>query len=130
MSIDLYLMRQLCKHCGHHHGTRMHINGQETIRCAHCNRRCYNAPRTETGQAQRTVTTIHNGIKPTQRTRVLTRANGQCEICGFRINLHVGHIISVKDGLESGLRSTTTPTSSPPARNATSDKGTYRCHYA
>jgi hypothetical protein len=57
----------------------------------------------ETGQAQRSVTTVHNGVRPKQRARILLRANGLCELCGARSTLHVGHLISVADGLGEGL---------------------------
>lgn len=71
--------------------------------CNGCDKYLYCAPRTETGRAKRTVTTVHNGIKPKQRARILERATGRCELCGCRKDLHVGHIISVESGLKMGL---------------------------
>lgn len=96
-------MRNPCKHCGGIEGVIVEKNGQDTVRCAACNAFAYNAPRTETGRAQRSVSTVHAGIKPGKRSRVLERAGAKCEICGARGNLHVGHILSVADGLKQGL---------------------------
>ena len=71
--------------------------------CIGCGRFLYNAPKTETGEAQRSVTTVHNGIKPKQRARIILRALGRCELCGSTKNLHIGHLLSVTDGLALGL---------------------------
>jgi 5-methylcytosine-specific restriction endonuclease McrA len=97
------LMREPCLGCTNTHGVVTEVNGQDTVRCEHCNRFQYNAPRTETGRAQRTVTTVHNGIKPKQRARVIMRAGAKCEYCGARGDLHVGHILSVEVGLNYGI---------------------------
>lgn len=103
MAVAGYQMRVPCPACGHQLGVVQEKNGQDTVRCAKCNRHCYNAPRVETGREQRTVTTVHNGIKPKQRARILSRASARCEVCGARGNLHVGHIVSVDAGLRAGL---------------------------
>jgi hypothetical protein len=64
----------------------------------------YNAPRVETGRAVRSVTTVHNGIGPKQRARVLMRDGNACAICHASDKpLHVGHLLSVEVGLECGL---------------------------
>lgn len=77
---------------------------QDTVRCAGCGLFLYNAPKTETGRAERTVTTVHNGIKPKQRARVLMRDAGRCRLCKAEgVPLHVGHILSVERGLAQGL---------------------------
>lgn len=78
-------------------------NGQDVVRCARCDRYCYNAPKVETGRETRSVSTVHAGIKPKQRARLILRASGRCELCGSRDSLHVGHVLSVADGLEAGL---------------------------
>lgn len=96
-------MRSLCKGCNDNMGVVAEVNGQDTVRCRTCDRFQYNAPRTETGRAARTVTTVHNGIKPKQRARILMRALARCEVCGSRDSLHVGHILSVEVGVEYGL---------------------------
>jgi 5-methylcytosine-specific restriction endonuclease McrA len=97
------VMRAPCKACSDTDGVVAEVNGQDTVRCATCNRFQYNAPRTETGRAERTVTTVHNGIKPKQRAKIIMRAGAKCEYCGARGDLHVGHILSVEAGLNYGI---------------------------
>jgi 5-methylcytosine-specific restriction endonuclease McrA len=73
------------------------------VRCE-CGRACYNAPKVETGEAARTVTTVHNGIRPKQRARILARDNRTCVMCHAADRpLHVGHLLSVDAGLSVGL---------------------------
>lgn len=98
-----YLMRAPCSGCGCMTGSVAEKNGQDTVRCARCNRHCYNAPRTETGKEQRSVTTVRNGIKPSTRFAVIERDGGRCWWCKSDGNLHVGHILSVKDAFAAGL---------------------------
>lgn len=98
-----YKMREPCKRCGETAGVVATKNGQDTVRCAGCGVHCYNAPKVETGRATRTVTTVHNGIKPKQRSRVLERWGNRCAVCGATSDLHVGHALSVVDGLALGL---------------------------
>jgi 5-methylcytosine-specific restriction endonuclease McrA len=96
-------MRRPCPICAETAGRIETRNGQDCVYCLGCDRHQYNAPKTETGRAVRTVTTVHNGIKPKQRARVLERDNGRCCLCGSRDNLHVGHLLSVDDGLKQGM---------------------------
>lgn len=96
-------LRSPCTYCGGSDGRIITVNGQDTVRCADCDRYQYNAPKTETGRKPRTVQTVHDGITAKLRARVLLRENGQCAICGSRHNLHVGHMLSVADGLTEGL---------------------------
>ncbi len=96
-------LRNPCKQCGLIEGYIVTTNGQDCVRCSACHAYQYNAPKVETGRAVRTVTTIHNGIKPNQRWRILQRANSHCELCGASGDLQVGHLLSVKDGAEMGL---------------------------
>lgn len=96
-------MRQACQRCGGLTGYIEVRTGQNCVHCSHCDQWVYNAPKTETGQRDRSVTTVHNGIKPKQRLRILERSTCRCEFCGSSGNLHVGHILSVKDGLDYGL---------------------------
>lgn len=103
-----YLMRGPCKFCGEpERGTIGLVNGQNVVRCVACSRAVYNAPRTETGERQRSVTTVQNGVKPKMRFVVLNRAGRRCELCGEPIELHEGlavdHLLSVEDGLALGL---------------------------
>lgn len=96
-------LRKQCVGCGSGFGRIETRNGQDCVYCIDCGKYQYNAPRVETGREQRTVTTVHNGIKPKDRARIIERATGRCEMCGCKNDLHVGHIISVKVGLEMGL---------------------------
>lgn len=98
-----YKMRAPCRVCGSEVGRIETRGGQDCVFCV-CGRLCYNAPKTETGRAPRTVTTVHNGIKPGKRSRILERANGACEIChAANRPLHVGHIVSVAEGVKAGM---------------------------
>ena len=96
-------LRAPCPRCGGAEGRIETRNGQDCVFCVGCLRHQYNAPKTETGRAPRTVQTTHEGITPKKRARVLLRATGRCELCGNKGNLHVGHLLSVDDGLRAGL---------------------------
>lgn len=103
-----YKMREPCRGCGHEFGRVIEVGAQDTVRCLDCNRHCYNAPRTETGKRVRTVQTTHALIKPSDRARIIERANGHCEFCGRSGRespggLHVAHMMSVDDGHRVGL---------------------------
>lgn len=97
------LLRIACQHCGGTGGMVSVVNGQNVVRCGDCSRFQYNAPKTETGEKPRTIESAHAGIKPSVRMRILERATGRCEICGSDKNLHVGHLVSVQDGMDLGL---------------------------
>lgn len=98
-----YKMRSPCVACAEETGEIVPRNGQDCVFCAGCRRFAYNAPRVETSRAVRSVSTVHDGIKPKQRVRILLRAAGRCELCGAGGFLHVGHLLSADDGLEAGL---------------------------
>lgn len=98
-----FAMRAPCAACGGTAGLVLERNGQDTVRCAQCNRFQYNAPRTETGREHRSVTTVHAAIKPKQRARIILRDGGRCILCGATGNLHVGHLVSVDAGMRFGL---------------------------
>ena len=102
-----YPLRKPCAGCGASFGRILERGAQDTVRCASCDRWQYNAPRTETGKAVRTVKTTHDAITSKTRARVLMRATGKCELCLCRpedtSSLHVGHIVSVKNGHDFGL---------------------------
>lgn len=101
---DRFEMRKPCPGCGGTVGFLTEVSGQDTVRCRACNRFCYNAPRTETGREARSVSTIHNGIRPGQRARILARDGARCVWCKADDRpLHVGHIVSVEAGLVYGL---------------------------
>ena len=55
-------------------------------------------------RVKRNGQTIKSSVK--QRARIIDRATGHCELCGKRGNLHVGHLLSVKVGLDGGLTET------------------------
>jgi hypothetical protein len=96
-------MRKPCRECDCQVGVIEVRNGQDCVFCGRCRTFQYNAPKSETGREPRTVTRVHNGVKPKQRSRILERATNHCEICGARQDLHVGHLISVARGMEMGL---------------------------
>lgn len=73
------------------------------VYCARCRRWLYWAPKTETGEAPRTVATLRKGLKPSQQARILERDLGRCVMCGTRENLQIAHFLSVKDGLTHGV---------------------------
>lgn len=98
-------MRDTCRFgCWTSTGVIKTKNGQDCVYCANCHKFQYNAPKTETGREARSISTVHRAIKPKQRARILERGNGQCELCGKRnAPLHVGHLLSVKHGLDRGM---------------------------
>lgn len=102
-----FRMRKPCPKCGHEAGVITETGAQDVVRCASCNAFCYNAPRTETGKAVRTVAT-RPGISPKIRARIIVvRAGGKCEICGSggteAAPLHVGHIVSRENAVRIGM---------------------------
>jgi hypothetical protein len=97
-----------CPGCGGTTGVIVTKGPQDTVRCDSCDRYLYCAPKTETGRAVRSTSTVHAAIRPKQRSRIIERANARCERCGkpaamSTTGLHVGHILSVADGLNHGL---------------------------
>lgn len=97
-------LRKPC-YCGGTQGYILSKNQQDVVRCLSCREYQYNAPRAETGQSTRHVRTRQT-ISPSLRTTIFLRANNRCELCGRSGDekaLHVGHLLSVKDGLQLGL---------------------------
>lgn len=100
-----YKMRKQCLNCGSDVGEIRETGAQDCVFCV-CGKFQYNAPRIETGKEVRTVSRVHNGIKPNQRARIIERDNGRCVNCGKDASmavLHAGHIISVVEGLAAGF---------------------------
>ncbi len=97
-------MRAPCRYgCGSTDGRIETRSGQDCVICLGCDRHQYNAPRTETGRAVRSLRTRPN-IKPGQRARILDRDNATCVIChSASRELDTGHLISREDGLALGL---------------------------
>jgi 5-methylcytosine-specific restriction endonuclease McrA len=101
---DDFAMRKPCPYCGNEAGRLVERNGQDTVRCNACGRFVYNAPRTETGRAARTVSTVHAAVRPALRARILDRDGTCCVICRTtESRFHVGHIIPVEAGILYGL---------------------------
>lgn len=101
---ERYPMRAPGCKCGSLIGRIAETNGQDVVRCIACDAYCYNAPRTQTGRAVRSVTTVHKGVKPKLRAKILERDGHRCVLChAIDRPLHVGHVVSVKAGLVTGL---------------------------
>lgn len=104
-SQNRFTMRRPCAKCGSEFGEIRPAGHQDCVFCE-CGAFQYNAPRTETGREVRTVKTVHEAISGKMRARIVERANLHCELCGAHgpdIVLHVGHIISVENGVRGGL---------------------------
>ena len=106
--MDGHRLREPCGHCSGMLGRIEPRNGQDCVYCV-CGKWQYNAPKTETGRKQRTISTTHKGITPRIRYRVLDRAKRHCETClrnqaDLREagGLHVGHRVSVADAMDMG----------------------------
>lgn len=98
-----YVSRSACPACGIRDAALFPKNGQNTILCARCGRLLYNAPKTETGEAPRTVATVRQNIKPSQQARIFDRDHARCVLCGRGdVPLTVGHLLSVADGVSLG----------------------------
>lgn len=96
-------MREPCPACGCPDGTITTRGGQDAVRCAECQRYCYNAPRSETGRERRTLSTRPD-IRPGQRSRILLRDNFVCIMCHRSdVALEIGHLVSVHDARLVGL---------------------------
>lgn len=90
--------------CGSETGYWIERSGQNVVRCGSCNSVQYNAPKTETGQKVRSISTRPD-IKPSRRARVFAMHHNTCVGCGRRppdVTLHVGHLLSVKQGRDLG----------------------------
>jgi len=96
-----YHSQRACPKCGSYDGQLREDRGQNVVRCRHCKSHVYNAPKTETGQKQRTVATVRRGLKPSQQVRILER-DGSCVLCGSRDSLTIGHALSLNDAQALG----------------------------
>jgi hypothetical protein len=101
-------LRKQCKRCEGLQGLIETKSGQDCVYCVGCGGYQYNAPKTETGRKQRSVSTTHGAIGPKLRSKIVDRANRRCERCGkpaekAKTGLHVGHVVSVGDGHKFGL---------------------------
>lgn len=81
-------MRAPCPRCTATDGHIKERQGQNTVWCDTCNTYQYNAPKTETGQKQRTVRSRET-VTPSQRARVMGGRGGTDGVI-----LHLDHLIS------------------------------------
>lgn len=92
-------LRTPCK-CGWIYGKIHPKGGQNCVYCTECDAFQYNAPKVETGQKKRSISTIRNQPKPKQRSRILSLDSYRCGLCHATDKpLQIGHIVSVKDCL-------------------------------
>jgi 5-methylcytosine-specific restriction endonuclease McrA len=95
-------MRAPCRWCQHRMGVEREVNGQDTVRCAECDRFQYNRPKIESGRKVRSISERPD-IKPARRARIFALHSHACVGCGaIRVPLHLGHLLSVKQGRELG----------------------------
>lgn len=96
-------MREPCSACGCTEGTITRRGGQDTVKCAQCQRYCCNAPRSETGRERRSVSKRPD-IRPGQRSRIFLRDSFACIMCHRSdVDLEIGHLISVHDSRLVGM---------------------------
>lgn len=95
--------REPCPRCDTTDAYIERVGNQDVVRCGLCGRALYNAPKTETGRAPRTVSNLRPGIKASRRARILDRDLGRCVLCGATERLNVGHMLSVEDGYALGV---------------------------
>lgn len=96
-------MRAPCQRCGGSMGRLETHGGQDCVYCLNCGKHCYNAPRTETGRAVRSLRTRPR-IPPSQRSRILALDAYACVLCHTTAReLDIGHLVSVKEGTERGV---------------------------
>ena len=98
-------LRAPCWQCGCGDGAYYPTNGQNVVRCTRCDAYQYNAPKIETGERPVSLAAVHDALGAKKRARVLCR-DGRCVLCGRDASqavLHVGHLLSVADGLAAGF---------------------------
>jgi 5-methylcytosine-specific restriction endonuclease McrA len=94
-----------CRHCRGRNVTVTSTSGQDVVRCIDCDRFSHNAPRTETGRRQRSLST-REGITPSQRARILAVHSNACIYCGKRppeVRLELEHMIPRELAEQHGL---------------------------
>lgn len=104
INVATHQLRAPCKFCGGADGILRTVSGQDTVRCFDCGKHLYNAPKTETGRASRTIKGTHRALSASVKARVIVRAGKRCELCNATdAVLHAGHMLSVKDAMGSVL---------------------------
>lgn len=92
-----FIMRKECSKCGYPSGRIETRNNQDCVFCGDCGAWQYNAPKTETGKAPRTIATTHAAVKPKAEARIMARDGFACVFCHRRDRpLQLGHLMSVK----------------------------------
>lgn len=95
-------MSRPCPECEGFTGELRPVNGANNVYCVPCDAYVYCAPKAETDPTADPK--VRKNIKPRQRVRILLRDNGRCVLCGMADGqLHLGHLISIKDGPALGL---------------------------
>lgn len=103
----LIALREPCQ-CSCESGIVRVRSGQNCVFCSLCGRYAgYNAPKTETGEEPRSVSTVRAGITCAVRGQVLARARRRCELCATDLDgvpaWHVAHLLPIPVALEEGL---------------------------
>lgn len=90
-------MRAPCPRCGEDLGIVTRKSMQDVVRCANCDRHCYNAPRTELG-LERVSLSSRPDITPSRRYRILDAHGHACVSCHRSdVDLQIDHLISRED---------------------------------
>ena len=96
-------MRAPCTRCGEERGTVTRKSMQDVVRCANCDRHCYNAPRIELGLAPVTLASRPD-ISPSRRYRTLDAHGHACVSCHRTdVDLQIDHLISREDADQLGF---------------------------
>ena len=98
-------LRETCGWCGCSTGHIITKGMQDVVYCDNCDRYQYNAPRLETGRAQRSLTT-RPGVPPSMRARIFDRFGHACIDCGGRppeVRLELDHVIPRELAAEHGM---------------------------
>jgi hypothetical protein len=95
--------RRACPSCGGWKAYLKREGSHDGVYCADCGTWNYWAPGAETGRKPRTVANLRKDVSASQRARILNRDNARCVLCGVGDGpLHVGHLLSVEDGIALG----------------------------
>lgn len=105
IALPPYAMRVAC--CGRRDGYIEKVGPNSVVRCIHCRRYKYHAPKSETGEAVRPVGK-REALPPSQRRRILERAGFACEFCGQSAAMHgvllqVDHLIPANEREALGM---------------------------
>ena len=96
-------MRAPCTRCGEERGAGTRKSMQDVVRCANCDRHCYNAPRIELGLAPVTLASRPD-ISPSRRYRILDAHGHACVSCHRTdVDLQIDHLISREDADQLGF---------------------------